>query len=413
MSIVWECPNPKCRKRWKMTRKACSCGINYKTARRAKPPRIKFYPVVYNENGNPKYLSLGTMKGVSPYSLRDAKLVEGKWRAAKREGTLDIFEHKAESSWTVNDLCNWFLQQATTQRKKNLPTCRSHLKQLCQRIGHKRLSSLTTHDLEEYHAQRMSEGKATGTANEEVFHLRGAVSSARKAKKVSIEVVEAARGFHRKPTAPRKRTLTGTEFKAIHDAADVRLRHLLLFGYWTGARTREALGLQWEQVDLDGNVIRIKNLKQRVAGDSFKVVPIADALRTVIEKLPRTGKVFHDGWKAPDDLVPFMRKAVLAAGLIYGREDRDQGITFSSLRHTMERDLRLAGVHLHVASAILGHSTGTMASWYDQIDAKDLAAAIKALEKYRASIAQHPARKVYPSIFKGHEDLQIIPDIEY
>ena len=61
----------------------------------------------------------------------------------------------------------------------------------------------------------------------------------------------------------------------------------------------------------------------------------------------------------------------------------------NSLRHTVNTDLRRAGVQESVISAILGHVNNTMFGRYNTIDVDDLRQAMSKLEFYRNGIRQN------------------------
>jgi integrase len=159
-------------------------------------------------------------------------------------------------------------------------------------------------------------------------------------------------------------------------AHDDRLRALYTLAVAIGIRQGEALGLRWNDVDLDAGRITIKHTLQRIGGRLALVEPktaksrrTVDIPRSVVSDLRSRRAAQHmerllagAGWHegnfvfttrsgTPIDSATVTRafhRLVASADL--------PRRTFHSLRHTCASLLTAAGVHPRVIMEILGHS---------------------------------------------------------
>lgn len=173
------------------------------------------------------------------------------------------------------------------------------------------------------------------------------------------------------------RPLTREQTRQFLDAvAGDRFESLYLVAIATGLRQGELLGLQWNDVDLNGGTVRVRHSLQRVTGTLTLVEPKTERSRRTV-KLPAialsalhaqrrrqaearllagsrwrdSGFVFATTIGTPLDatnVTHAFRRALLKAGLPRQR--------FHDLRHTAASLLLLQGVHPRVVMDVLGHS---------------------------------------------------------
>ncbi len=139
----------------------------------------------------------------------------------------------------------------------------------------------------------------------------------------------------------------------------------LICGVCLGLRTEEALGLEWEDIDLRSGHVRIRRGVQWVSGREVVVEPKTDlSRRTVV--LPRFAVL---------RLRQIKGKGRLTGGLNPGQVDRryrawcrSQGLPCvprRNLRHSWATTALAAGVDVAVVSRALGHSSiETTARYY-------------------------------------------------
>lgn len=172
--------------------------------------------------------------------------------------------------------------------------------------------------------------------------------------------------------------LTVEQFRALQSSlADSRYALLVeLLGH-TGLRRGEALALQWRDVDLDEQVVRVRGTLARVDGGlvvtapkskkSLRSVPLTDAAVGVLRRVKRrtaedrlragskwvtTGFVFVTEFGEPCDprnALRALQSAAQAAGL-------PKEVGLHTIRHTAATVMLENGVPMKVVSEILGHA---------------------------------------------------------
>lgn len=159
-----------------------------------------------------------------------------------------------------------------------------------------------------------------------------------------------------------------------------------------GLRRSEIAGLQWNDVDLDGNKVTIRQKKVQYTDAkgafiidssskmkteaSLRILPIPTQLRSVLESVEdRAGAVCkgHNGQPmTPTSISQGFQHAIKKAGL--------RRIRFHDLRHTCASLLLSAGASMKEVQVILGHSNfSTTADIYSHIDLRGKEAALSKL----------------------------------
>ena len=176
--------------------------------------------------------------------------------------------------------------------------------------------------------------------------------------------------------APKKgapRTEYWTEKEASLFLSRMRLHPRLpiyLIALNTGMRAGEIFGLQWDCVDFENKLIRIrrtfdqKTLKVKETTKTHKArsIGINDALLDLLKRLNRdciSGSVLKIedlGCKDPSHLARTFYADCKGAGV--------RLIKFHDLRHTFATQLVRNGGTIHEAANILGHSTTNMTERY-------------------------------------------------
>jgi integrase len=167
----------------------------------------------------------------------------------------------------------------------------------------------------------------------------------------------------------KMRTWSAEELRRFLEAASEDRDHILWLLYaMTGMRRGEGLGLRWQDVDLVGGVIAVRQTVIDVGGRVEFSTPKTARGRRVIALDPSTLKTVRNHWarnKRPADSLVFCRSdglplkpgqvtrrfsAILAkAGL--------PRIRLHDLRHTHATLALQLGIHPKIVSERLGHST--------------------------------------------------------
>jgi integrase len=222
--------------------------------------------------------------------------------------------------------------------------------------------------------------------------------------------------------APKKhadelRPPTREQCQLIREHIPSYYRPFVVFLEHTGLRWGEATGLRWENVDLEANHLKVKEVlsedngrlfrkaaPKSVAG--FRTVPLTpeatDAIRTMVNRWRPRDTVTPIG-EDPYDLVPdelvfrgpqggtltrhnFRRvwvPAIQDAGLARKVKNPETGRLewwphVHSLRHVFATWLKDIGVPEKDAQAVLGHDRGSKVTWIYQHAPEDVAAQVRA-----------------------------------
>jgi integrase len=382
--ILAECPD--CWLKQANKNKRCQCGCDLDKAKKSR--RVKYY-VGYREPGhkNMKKTCVG-------YSLDDARTLDGKYRALKRERPATLLHHK--SKLTFSELIGWYLGLKSIQSLAMLPAVEAHLGRFKSAFGSTKVISLRKTDLENF----QSELKAEGLSDSYVDQIIGSARSmVRKAFDDEMLGEEALRPFRllkkllKKSANVRNEVLSHPLFLQLQEGAPEHLRPILATAYYTGMRRGEILQLTWPKVDLDAS--RIVLAASDTKDGEPRTIPLPEELLKILKALPRVEgqeHVFLFRGLPLVDIRDGFRRACAKAGIPYGR-NKVGGLTFHDLRHTYVTNMRRAGVAESVIMKITGHSTREMFDRYNFVDEAD---AEEAMEQFRTMIA---TRGIVP----GHE----------
>jgi len=151
------------------------------------------------------------------------------------------------------------------------------------------------------------------------------------------------------------------------DVAPPRFRTLLAAAVLTGMRQGEILGLQWDDVDFDANVIHVRrqaNQKGQLVEPKTSQAKRAIVLSPGLARMLREHKMASK-FKGVDDLVfpsgtgrPQNGRNVARRGLEKALAEAELGkLRFHDLRHTYASLLIAEGLNVVFVSRQMGHSS--------------------------------------------------------
>lgn len=242
-------------------------------------------------------------------------------------------------------------------------------------LGHIRLAKLTPQDVQALLNARQAAGKAPRTVQSIRAVLRRALGQAVQWGLVHRNVAALVNSPH--ISRPDIRPLTLAQVRTLLDAArGDRLEALYTVALAIGLRQGEALGLQWDDVDVKQGTLTVRHTLQRIDGKLTPVEPkTARSRRTIplpaiavtalrahharqLEERLRVGNswtdsgyVFTTAVGTPLDAATVTRafqRLLRRAGLPHQR--------FHDLRHACASLLLEQGVHPRVVQETLGHS---------------------------------------------------------
>ncbi len=157
-------------------------------------------------------------------------------------------------------------------------------------IGDVSLSEITTDRIEEFRLYELRKVTPTST-NVVLRHLKSAMSWA--AQRGMIPANPAAKvKLNRVPRNTHMRFLDDGEIQRLRDAIgdDKELRRVVDFALWTGLRRNEIINLQWSDIDLNRNVLVIRNKEGfRTKSGKSRSVPLNGQLLAMLTAMKAAG----------------------------------------------------------------------------------------------------------------------------
>ncbi len=296
-----------------------------------------------------------------------------KLRARLAEIHSGRFVGPAQDRLTVAQLLDAYLTNREIAEVKSLKKLRSVVGRLKIQLAGWRAVDVTLPRLESLVRTLLEQGKARGTVKVWLAFLSAAFTVTRR------------QGLHQlRPDFPmiavnnaRRGFFSAAEFAAVHAALPGPLADVARFGYLTGWRKQEILGLTWAEVDRADRTIRLG--AERSKNGRARLVPIAGELAALMER--RWGArvvgaficpfVFHRDGRRIASLEKAWRSACVEAGLA--------GRLFHDLRRTAIRNLIRSGTKETVAMQISGHRTRSVFDRYDITSLEDMSEALTRL----------------------------------
>jgi integrase len=226
-----------------------------------------------------------------------------------------------------------------------------------------------------YIANRQQEGARAATINRELAVLKRGFSLAAEDQSISqaphIELL--------KERNVRQGFVDHAEFRSLMGQLPDHLRDPINFLYLTGWRVSEMRLLEWRDVDLAGQVVRLRpeNSKNEDSREvPFSLEPELGEIFTRARESRRLNCrfVFRRDGHPLRDFRGSWAAACTKAGL--GK------ILVHDLRRTAVRNLVRAGVPQSVAMEITGHKTGAVFRRYDIVSKDDKDSAMQKLSAY-------------------------------
>jgi len=137
-------------------------------------------------------------------------------------------------------------------------------------FGSTRASAVTTAQIRQYMAQRRAQGVANSTINRELGRLHRAFTLGMESTPPKVYGVPLIPKLEENNV--RKGFFEWNDFIRLRNELPSHLRPLITFGFETGCRKGEILGLRWDQVDLIGRMIRLEPGETK--NDEGRTIPI-------------------------------------------------------------------------------------------------------------------------------------------
>ena len=353
--------------------------------------RGSIYWLKYHQNGKPHYENTHTKNrevAIRRLNKRLGEISEGKLPG--------IYFDKI----TFDELAKDFLTDYRINKKDTLTKAERSVKYLNETFGGMKVVGITTAKVKTYIQGRMEKSYSNASINRELAALKRMLHLGAQCTPPKVNLVPHIPML--KESNIRKGFFEASEYKALKDVLPEELKPIITFGYHSGWRKSEILGLTWERVDIHQGIVRLdpgetKNEEGRTLYMNEELMKEMKALH----KKRRLGcpYVFHrDG-----EPIKGFRKAWVSACIKVGlcevlRDDHGNPVTFKGkdekrvvriptrifhdFRRTAIRDLVRSGVSERVSMKISGHKTRNVFDRYDIASDQDLREAAQKKQAY-------------------------------
>ena len=161
------------------------------------------------------------------------------------------------------------------------------------------------------------------------------------------------------------------------------LKDLFITAFYTGMRQAELVNMKWDWIDLNQNIITVKNSETfTTKSKKERIIPICSTLRhTLLNRFPKIVNISNEGFvftripgiKLNEDYVSKKFKKVVR---FLNLNDK---IHFHTLRHSFASLLVQRGVSLYVVKELLGHEDLSTTQIYSHLQQQNLMDAVNLL----------------------------------
>lgn len=365
---------------------------------RFKPSGSGAYMIQYrNTEGRSKRLTLGSVTELMPEEAR--KLARARLSRVAQGGDPVEEKRAARISPTVADVCDWYLEKASSGEllgrrrrpiaSKTLALDRSrietHVRPL---LGNRRAESLTLVDIERFQADvvagktakpRSGRGGVTtggaGVAGRTVGMLHTIFEQAARLHLIAKNPAKGVRKVSTDNKITRRLSLTeiasfGAAMRRAEEENPVALA-AIRFMLLTGFRRMEVLALERSWIDVDGSCVRFPTTK---SGAQLRVIG-KPALRLVLTQRESESRYVFPGEVGNGYFVGAVR---VLQRLCHAAKLED--VTPHTLRHTFASVAGELGFSELTIAGLLGHSGRGVTQRYVHLDKAVLMAADKVAE---------------------------------
>lgn len=326
----------------------------------------RFFQHRYRYLGRKKCMNLGEFPHVSVQDARQ-RISEQKGLLARDVDPADERAQKRNDITFAQFAAEYYIPHATMHKKTWQDDILKIERRLNPTIGHLRISTITTRDLNLFHSKEKERTSAT-TANHHLTLIKRMLNLAVKWGFLEKSPATALDKFKEPPH--RERYLTKEELprflnalESQEDRLSIAAIHLLLY---TGCRRNEILSMTWDQILLNEGRIFLPMTKN---GRS-RSVHLNSKSREVLETLLARK---NDDIRTANSLFVFPSRQGTNRGYIYDLrkpfeaacEEADiTGLRIHDLRHSFATIAITGGASLFDVQKLLGHSDIAMTQRY-------------------------------------------------
>lgn len=346
--------------------------------------RGKTYWVKYYRHGQQFAESTGSDK--MEVAKRVLKIREGEISEGKLPGV--CFDRIS-----IDDLMDDYLTDYRINGKRTLPKAERCVKFLLQEFRGMRVTEISTASIKRYIEKRLSQGLRNATINRELAAIKRAFNLGARCTPPKVAHVPYIPMLRENNV--RKGFIEHKDFAALRVALPNHLKDVLTFGYLTGWRKGEILGLKWDQIDLREGTVRLepgetKNNEGRTIYLESELWGMLKDLHKMCRKdcllvFHRNGKMIGDSRKSWDNACSTIGKP---------------GLLFHDLRRSAIRNMVRAGIPERVAMTISGHKTRCVFDRYNIVSQDDLKEAAKKRQAFNEFQAGQLQNSYNPTVLR-------------
>ncbi len=290
-----------------------------------------------------------------------------------------------EKKLTLEDLERKILSDYKKHDRRSEDTVVHCLKRLKTHFAFDRLVELSTDSVERYIEKRFEDKAQRSTINRELAYLRRGfrlLMNARPPQISSMPSITLLDGEN-----VREGFIEKADFDNLLEQLLEADRDIVSFLYHSAWRSKEAMTLEWKDVDLNGSMIRLRSKNSK--NKKPRLLPMRGELQEIIERRAKARLltcpfVFHRNGQP----IHSFRKAFQTAAEEIGHPN----LTPHDMRRSAIRNFRKAGLSQDEAMKLSGHKTVSVFQRYDIVDEQDLEESMDRVEEYLRS--QKGGRKV-------------------
>jgi len=307
-----------------------------------------------------------------------------------REGSK---EHPSLKKVSFDELAEDFLRDYRNNEKRSIAKAERSVKSLSEYFGGWEALGIKPTNIEAYKENRLKEGYSNASVNKELAALKRAFNLGVEHDKINS--VPKIKMLHEDNV--REGFVEYPGFLKLMGCLPNHLKPIALFGYQTGWRVGEILGLKWKQIDPILGTVRIE--RSATKNKNPKTVRLSAEMKQAIQDLYLKRKsewVFtSDGEKPVRDFRGSWKKARKRAGL--------EGQLFHDLRRSFAKQGRRAGVPETVLMEMGGWKTRSVFKRYAIVDETDLEDATKKLEAHFRKLEDFDSKTIADLVKDGQE----------
>ena len=286
----------------------------------------------------------------------DAELAKRKWGLVESRKRISLSEFRKLyiSKYSV-----------VNKSQRTVELDNGALKTFERYIGDRRLSEITPEIVEGFKADRILNVRPT-TLNIELRCIKAALNLAVEWDYLKSNPLKKTKQL-RVPESKNPKFIDLIQLQAFLNSIN-DVVHLALFSFYasTGARRNEALGVKWEDVDFDKNVIILKKTK----GSKTRLIPMRSKLKLLLIDLPHQSEYLFP--LKPNYTNKIFKIYAKKAGL-------PKHFTVHSLRHSFLSYIVSSSGDIRAAQELAGHSSISVTEIYSHPFMDDLREIVESL----------------------------------